>query len=175
MVQVQESESTEGEWSHPLERWQDRIQWKFAIVSWAIALAVTVVVTFAAVLVAILVQGGLSDDDVPIATIVAAFASFLSFFVVLVRRLPKLDHDRFLNSVAVAAIQTAVTLVLGLTSVIVRASVDVSTPFSELGLIAIVPVAASIVACISAASMLPARGPAPHGTQTSEEPTDWQL
>ena len=163
------------EWSHPIEGWHTRIKWKFVFASWMIALTVTVIVTLVAVLVAILLQGGLSEDAPPIAIIVSAFTSFLSFAFVLVHRLPKLEHDRLLNGLAVAAVQTAVTLILGLTAIVVRASMDVSAPFDELGLIAVIPAVASIVGCGLAASVLPARGPAPAGTQTAEEPTDRQL
>jgi hypothetical protein len=163
------------EWSHPSEGWRNRINWRFVFVSWAIALAVTAVTTFVAVLAAVFVQGGFTKVDAPIAIIVSAFTSFLSFAVVLLYRLPKVDHDRFLHGLAVAAVQTAVTFLFGLISVAVRASVEVSTPFNELGLITMIPAVAAIVGCALAASVMPARGPVPSGTQTAEEPTDRQL
>jgi hypothetical protein len=171
------------EWSEPMKGWRSRIKWRFVVVSWLIALAVTILVSVPLSWASIAVQGDVDAVGAEIALIIAGFATFLVFFGVMFVRLRQIDHDRLLNSMAVALLHTFVSLGLGLLAVIVFETIDRDTAlpgdrFDELGLVILSldrPSAAAIVACALAAAIMPARGPVPKGTQTDVLPTDRQL
>lgn len=171
------------EWSEPMKDWRSRIKWRFVLISWLIALTLTIMVTGLLGWATLALQSDTDTTGTGIVSFIAGFATFLVFFGVMFTRLQHIDHDRLLNSIAVALLHTFVSLGLGMIAIVVRASLDINSPipggrFEEMGTFIFSldrPAAAALVACGLAAAIMPARGPLPTGTQTKELPTDRQL
>ncbi len=92
------------------------IEWGFVGESWAIATLLSILAT--------IVVGGLMigvlgvGDSVGAVYIVAIFATLLTYWGVVHRRLPLVQHDQFKNAVAVGVLHFAVALVASIITVV---------------------------------------------------------
>lgn len=160
--------------------------WVFA--TWGLCvgagLAIATVATIFAAAVSETPLTGETNTELGLLTIVAAMSTFIAFAVVLTMRLVKVDHDRLVNSLAVAAVHVLATV--GLFSVeLVLQSLGIGmsdiydgTWTDEVGNAFTVlerSSAAAILGALLAVGMVPARGGRPEGTQTGATPQDRQL
>lgn len=177
------------EWGAPDQTLASRIVPGFVLTSWLMCLAAAVALFAIGLGIVALISSqplfGETNTELGVATIVAAMATFIGFVVVMVLRLPHVSHDRMVNSISVAAVHVAFALTLFLGNLAVRGITGdgAGTLFTgawtdELGNAFVVlerSAAASVLACILAVGMVPARGPRPTGTQTDVLPQDEQL
>jgi hypothetical protein len=176
-------------WDEPDRLSLDRLELAFVVSSWAIAMVVTAVIfALSSAIVAALVDDplfGATSTDLGVMTILAAMSTFIGFVTTMVVRLVRVDHDRVVNSLAVAGIHVLVAVMVFLGSLAARAATgsgldDVydGSMSDRLGNVFTVlerSSAAAIVACLLAIGMVPARGERPVGTQTDLTPQDRQL
>jgi hypothetical protein len=166
--------------ANPLQRLEPG--WVVATWAWCMlaSFGVAIVATTFAAIVADSPITGTSNNDLGLLTIVAAMSTFIGFAVVMTTRLLRVDHDRLVNSLAVAALHLAVALVLFLLSVMIdgfgfrfesAVTDDIANAFAVLERSSV----AAILACLLASGMVPARGDRPAGTQVGATPQDRQL
>lgn len=167
----------------------DRIEPRFVVVSWLWGLGTTLAFASIASAVYVLVTGRALTGDVSaefgVLGLIFAFSTFIGFVVTMFWRLVRVEHDRLTNSMAVAALHVAFAVVLFGIELSVRAATgtgltenveggwaqEVGNGFLALERSA----AASVIACLLAVGMVPARGPRPRGTQHAERNQDAQL
>ena len=176
-------------WDEPDAIDLDRLEVGFVAVSWLIAFAVTAVI-FA---ISSLITAALSDaplfgaenTDLGVLTILAAMSTFIGFVTTMVLRLVRVEHDRVVNSLAVAAMHVLLAMTVFFVTLAIRAAnmesldtVFTGTVMDRVGNVFTVlerSSVAAIAACLLAIGMVPARGARPRGTQTDHTPQDAQL
>jgi hypothetical protein len=115
--------------------------------------------------------------------VVAAGSAFIAFTAVMFVRLPRIDHDRMLNSLSIGALHAAVATSLSLIGIalwiadvgIVPVDGSSSDALVRLSIAVGLTAPAALVACAETAGIMPARGAVPAATQTEDTPRDWQL
>lgn len=186
-AQVAAAEEPPRTWGD--ERARSEVEPGFVVTTWLLCLVTSIVIAALGVGVVALASDtplfGETNTELGVLTILAAMGTFIGFVVVMTFRLVRVEHDRLLNSMSVAALHVAFALVLFLGDLALRgiAGVDLGSVFSgswtdELGNVFTVlerSAAAAIAACLLAVGMVPARGDRPKGTQTDATPTDLQL
>lgn len=171
-------------WSRPAGRLHERISWGFVFTSWLMAAAAAVTLSALVGWAALQLRDDLAVAGAEIVLVIAACITFLVFAVVMMLRLPLLEHDRLLHSLTVGAVHTIASLILMLAALVLGGSIMGDA--AEIGRggggdLALVPLAlertaaVSVLACALAAGIMPARGPLPRGAQTERLPTDRQL
>jgi hypothetical protein len=103
--------------------------------------------------------------------LIAFSATFFVFLVVLNLRLPSIQHDRMLNSLAVGSVHVGVVLVGAAVAGFMDSSINLFD--ARLALIWTAP--AALVACLIAPGLLPAEGDSPDGIQEGWLPTERSL
>lgn len=176
-------------WDEPDEISLDRLELGFVAASWLIALLVTAAIfalsTFVTSLLSDTAILGAENTDLGVLTILAAMSTFIGFVTTMVVRLVRVEHDRVVNSLGVAAFHVAVALLVFLATLAARSAIGVSlddvftgTVMDRLGNAFTVlerSSVAAIAACLLAIGMVPARGERPRGTQTDLTDQDHQL
>jgi hypothetical protein len=170
--------------AHPLER----LEPGWVVTTWALcvlmALGLATLGTLFAMAVADTPITGETNTELGVLTIVAAMSTFVGFVVVLVARLVRVDHDRLVNSLAVAALHVLVAIALFAVELALQGlGMGVGDVFDgpwtdEIGNAFTVlerSSAAVILAALLSVGMVPARGDRPTGTQTGYQPQDRQL
>lgn len=178
------------EWGAPDQTLAQRVVPGFVLSSWLLALAASVALFAIGLGVMSLISSrplfGETNTELGVAMIVAAMATFIGFVTVMVLRLPHVSHDRMVNSLSVAAVHVTFALLLFLGNLAIRgitgegagSLIFTGTWTDEVGNAFVVlerSAAASVLACLLAVGMVPARGPRPTGTQTDVLPQDEQL
>lgn len=170
--------------ANPLERLA--LGWVASTWVACIALALAIA-TLASLIVASLSESpltGAQNTDLGIFTIIGAMSTFIGFAAVITLRLVRVDHDRLINSFAVAGLHVLVSVALfavelvlqgfgvGIADALQGNLVDqVGNAFTVLERSS----AAAIIAALLSVGMVPARGERPTGTQTGATPQDLQL
>lgn len=176
-------------WDEPDRIDLARLEPGFVVGSWLLGVLATVAIFALSTGVVSIVSAapitGATNTELGVLTILSAMSTFIGFVVVMVMRLVRVDHDRVVNSLAVAALHVAVALVLFLGELVLRNTTDVAAStflagnrFDQLGNAFTVlerSSAAAVIACLLAIGMVPARGARPQGTQTDPTPQDRQL
>lgn len=156
--------------------------------TWLACLALTfAIAAIATVLVAAFSDSpltGATNTDLGVLTIIGAMSTFIGFSTMLAARLVRVDHDRFVNSLAVAVLHVGIAVVLfaielalhsagmGASDLLDGNGTDeIGNAFTMLERSA----AAAFVAALLATGMVPARGDRPTGTQVGATPQDRQL
>lgn len=167
-----------------------RIEPGFVFTSWLLCLLATVVLFAVAALILALVSQrsltGETNTELGVLMIASAVSTIIGFGLVMSLRLARVEHDRPMNSIAVAGLHTGVALLLFLVNLVVRQVFGTGVggllfegPWTdELGNAFVVlerSAAASVLACILAIGMVPEHGDSPRGTQTGPVPEDEQL
>jgi hypothetical protein len=176
-------------WDEPDAITLDRLEVGFVAGSWLVAFVVTAVI-FA---ISTLITAALSDaplfgarnTDLGVLTILAAMSTFIGFVTTMVLRLVRVEHDRVVNSLAVAAMHVLLAMTVFFVTLAVRGAnmesldtVFTGTVMDRVGNVFTVlerSSVAAIAACLLAIGMVPARGARPTGTQTDRTPQDAQL
>ena len=166
----------------------DRVVPRWVLATWAMCvgagLAIALVATIFAAAVSESPLTGETNTNLGLLTIVAAMSTFIGFAVVLTMRLVKVEHDRLVNSLAVAAVHVLMTVGLFAVELILQSlGIGVSDIYDgawtdEVGNAFTVlerSSAAAILGALLAVGMVPARGDRPAGTQTGATPQDRQL
>lgn len=177
------------EWGAPDQTILQRIVPGFVLTSWLMCLAASVALAAIGLgIIALISQAplfGEANTELGVAMIVSAMATFIGFVVVMVLRLPHVSHDRLVNSLSVGIVHVAFAILLFGGNLLVRAVTgdgagslftgawtdEIGTAFTILERSAV----ASVLACLLAVGMVPARGPRPAGTQTDLASQDEQL
>lgn len=176
-------------WGDGDRGWVGRVEPGFVLRSWAVCLAVAVVLAVVATLIISALSSapvlGETNTELGVLTIVSSMSTFIAFAVMMAIQLSYVAHDRLTNSLAVAALHVGLAVLLFAGEFVARSIVgeSVSASFDgtwtdELGNAFTVlerSAAASVLACLLAPGMVPARGDRPSGTQTDVVPTDRQL
>jgi hypothetical protein len=177
-------------WDEPDRFSLDRLEVGFVLMSWVVAmLATAAIFTVSSLIVAAVSSDplfGETSTDLGVLTILAAMSTFIGFVTTMVVRLVRVDHDRVVNSLAVAVLHTVIAISLFLGTLAARAvtgdgivddAFDGSTLDRVGNLFSVLErsAAAAVVACLLAIGMVPARGERPQGTQTDHTPQDRQL
>ncbi|MCW2959955.1 MAG: hypothetical protein JWM90_342 [Thermoleophilia bacterium] len=175
-------------WSEPEAHFLQRIVPSFVLTSWLLSLLATAVLATGILLILSAVSDApltsTENASLGVSSIAAAFATFIGFVLVQIARLPKVAHDRLVNSLAVAALHVSVAFLILIAELIARGSGwDPASGFGgtwtdQLGNAFIVlerSAVAAIAACLLAVGMVPARGERPVGTQTDPTIQDRQL
>ena len=172
---------------HELHVW-NRLAPGWVVTTWALCIAMALGFAALGTLFALAVSDtpitGETNTELGVLTIVAAMSTFIGFVVVLVARLVRVDHDRLVNSLAVAALHVAVAVILFAIELVLQGfglgaadvfdgpwTDEVGNAFTVLERSS----AAVILAALLAVGMVPARGGRPGGTQTGYQPQDRQL
>jgi hypothetical protein len=172
-------------WSHPAEHAFARVQWAQAFVTWGIGAAASIVIALVAAAVYAAISGaGQLDGDLMIA--ITALSAFFGFLGALVWRLPRVvEHDRLLNSLAVAGINIGIGLAVLLVDAVVGATTGsdltdllAGHTISEagIGFFAIERSAVTVIAAaFLAAGIVPEQGPTEPGAQLRPQDDDRSL
>lgn len=176
-------------WDDPDRVASGRLEVGFVVTTWLMCVALTVVLfAVSAGIVAVISQrplGGDTNTELGVLMILSAMSTFIGFVVMMGMRLVHVAHDRVVNSLAVAALHVSVALVLFLGALAVRQitgssvssllgggwSEQLGTTFTVLERSA----AASVIACLLAIGIVPARGDRPRGTQSGAVDQDRHL
>lgn len=172
---------------HDLHVW-DRLAPGWVVATWAlcvvVALAFAALGTLFAAAVSDVPITGETNTELGVLTIVAAMSTFIGFVIVLTARLVRVEHDRLVNSLAVAALHVAVAIALFAIELVLQGlGMGVADVFDgpwtdEIGNAFTVlerSSAAVILAALLSVGMVPAVGGRPQGTQTGATPQDRQL
>lgn len=177
-------------WDEPDRFALGRLEPTFVLVSWLVALATTVVIFALSTGIVAMISDrpltGETNTELGVLTILSAMSTFIGFVVVMTIRLVRVEHDRVVNSLAVAALHVGIAVLLFLGALAGQAAFDntgASSIFDgsvteQLGNVFTVlerSSVAAILACLLAIGMVPARGDRPEGTQTDITPQDRQL
>ena len=178
-------EQPHPEWGDHDQGVADRLDLRFVLQTWAEAILATL--AFGGITIGLLelvTDPPITNSDTAFAygigTVVFAFATFLCFAGVLVWRLPRLDADRLVNSLAVGIAHVATATVIAAVAIITWAVADPSITSGWIDSLATVltllveGAPAAVFAVLLAVGMVPARGSMPSGTQHAEHP-DAQL
>ncbi len=162
----------------------DRLEPRWVVATWAMCVGVGLVFAALATVFATIVSEapitGESGSNLGLLTIIAAMSTFFAFAVTLTLRLVRVDHDRLVNSLAVAFFHVVVAAVIFLLTLALEGfgvSLDddlVSDLANALAVFERSAVAA-ILGAFLAVGMVPARGERPTGVQTGATPQDRQL
>jgi hypothetical protein len=166
-------------WTDPDHVVRDGIDARFVVTTWAASFAATLlVVGIAALVIAVAAPGTLGSESstgLGVLGIVAGIATFLAFATVVSWRLEHFHGDRLVNGLAVSALHLAIAGGAFLVELVARlvlsfdwaatAAADVAASIGDLAALLQLTAATSIVGCLLAIGIVPARGERPSGTQ----------